>query len=264
MNVENTGQYVKSQDELDEMVFKTNQQEIAISGCYNGPMVEDCYDFIPSPDIAEYCESKNSQFTQLDMAIIIAVSEKPQAEKHAAWRRLIEGYADRPIPGNGWFEARDSLHNYLKERIKHEERGDEADDFIESLFIHLPVPFKKGDILTMPCGKPGVLVMLPHWFDGKPVTYQELVDGPAPSYEMCASFYFFDDEGIRTRDHTWPNSLYFLRYHKDDLRGHDQFLTKLSYYCTLNEEELLEEIVQLTQHVTVSEIIEMRSYRRLS
>ena len=105
-----------------EIMRKIKEQEIG----NNSPIVEDCYDFIPSPDIAEYCKRNNEQFTQLHMAIIIAVSENPQAEKHAAWRRLIEGYADRPIPGNRMFEARDSLHNYLAERIKLEEQGGEV------------------------------------------------------------------------------------------------------------------------------------------
>lgn len=81
------------------------------------------YEFFHSPDIAAHCQSINHQFSPLDMAIMVCLSEKKTLrEKHAAYRQIIDEYPDMPIHRSVNFAARDSLHDYLRELIAYEEK----------------------------------------------------------------------------------------------------------------------------------------------
>ena len=44
----------------------------------------DIYGFMNSPDIAEHCRSIGHEFSPLDMAVLVAMSEKTIKEKHEA------------------------------------------------------------------------------------------------------------------------------------------------------------------------------------
>jgi len=50
------------------------------------------------------------------------------AERHAAWKEIMDVYPDRPIPASSGFEANDSLHAYLRVLIALEKRV--AEDFL--------------------------------------------------------------------------------------------------------------------------------------
>jgi hypothetical protein len=78
------------------------------------------YDFINSPDVAEYCQSIEHVFNSLEMAVIVALSRKTMKEKHAAWREIFTQYPDMPISERPRFSAQESLHGYLRELIAHE------------------------------------------------------------------------------------------------------------------------------------------------
>ena len=78
------------------------------------------YDFINSPDVAEYCQSIEHVFNSLEMAVIVALSRKTMKEKHAAWREIFTQYPDMPISERPWFSAQESLHGYLRELVAHE------------------------------------------------------------------------------------------------------------------------------------------------
>ena len=80
------------------------------------------YNFLVSPDIAAFCEKIGHVFNPLEMAVIIALSEKPIKEKHAAWREIIADYPDMPIHATLHLNARDSLHDFLRELIEHEQK----------------------------------------------------------------------------------------------------------------------------------------------
>ena len=80
------------------------------------------YDYFESPDIAKHCQSINHEFSPLDMAVIVDRSGKPLKDKHSAYRAIITDYHDMPIHESLNFEAKDSLHNYLRELISRNER----------------------------------------------------------------------------------------------------------------------------------------------
>ena len=191
------------------------------------------YDFIPSSDIADYCRDIAYSFSPIDMAVIIAISEKTTPEKHAAWQVIINDYPDMPIHGNEVMKPKESLQDYLQARITREEQGFEDDDAedIELLFIHLPVPFKRNDLLTMPCGNPGVLYHLTHWWNGPRFKYKDFVSGKTGAFwDMAASFYFIDINGNLVLDHTDPNSLYDLTYYHKNPEGKHSVLSNLSVH----------------------------------
>ena len=80
------------------------------------------YDFFNSPDVAEYCQSIGHKFNGLESAIMINRSTKRTlAEKHAAYRTIIEEYPDMEIPENSDRYYVKSLHKALEINIKHEE-----------------------------------------------------------------------------------------------------------------------------------------------
>ena len=80
------------------------------------------YDFFISPDIIAHCEKIGHVFNSLEMAVIIANSEKTIKEKHAAWREIIAGYPDMPVHESLNFKAKESLHDFLREFITWEEK----------------------------------------------------------------------------------------------------------------------------------------------
>ena len=82
------------------------------------------YDYFISKSIADYCQSIGHEFDPLEMAVIVAISDKTILEKHAAWREIIAGYTDMPIPthNNTGFAARESLHEYLQGYISWEKK----------------------------------------------------------------------------------------------------------------------------------------------
>jgi hypothetical protein len=101
------------------------------------------YDFFHSPDIAAHCKKINHVFSPLDMAIIVALSDKPLKEKHAAYRHIIAEYPDMPIHENRNFKAQPSLREYLRGLIERDEREIEA--FLtpeEGAFYRLRVQFR--------------------------------------------------------------------------------------------------------------------------
>ena len=80
------------------------------------------YDYFCSRDLAAYCRKINKVWNTFEMAVIIARSNHPMAEKHKAWRGLIEHYHDMPAPRNWHQNHFDSIHKKLVEIIDYEER----------------------------------------------------------------------------------------------------------------------------------------------
>jgi len=105
------------------------------------------YNFFHSPDIAEHCRKTGHIFSPLDMAIIVAISDKPLKEKHAAYKTIIAEYPDMPIHGSLNFKAKPSFHEYLRELIEFEER--QLDEFFtpeENTFCRLNVWCRCNDV----------------------------------------------------------------------------------------------------------------------
>lgn len=82
----------------------------------------DIYNFLCSSDIADHCRNIGHTFSPLDMAVLVAMSDKTIKEKHEAWREIIADYPDMPIHDTLNFDARESLYEYLRELIAYEEK----------------------------------------------------------------------------------------------------------------------------------------------
>jgi hypothetical protein len=277
------------------------------------------YSYLASPNIAAHCERIGHVFNPLEMAVIVAHSEKTMKEKHSAWREIIAEYPDMPIHDSLNFHARESLHEYLRELIALEEKRMEiffaADagavysfrvlwqrewsdryagaystfekawaallenwdldvdrpesvkivkthldtednteaylgrngellnlyvsgnisgerehlDDLDMIFMHLPVPFEEGDIVTIENGKPGVLVNIPQWDKYGPKYEERLAGKSSDGSDMTASCYFTGEDGRLIQD-VWPYGLWKLRYFNGELTNRDRFLKYLSQY----------------------------------
>jgi len=291
----------KTEKQLSATRAKTLSQEVI---SFNGGLRNmNIYSYIISPDIADHCQKIGHVFNSLEMAVIIAISEKTIKEKHAAWREIIADYPDMPIHDSLNFDARKSLHDFLKELITWEEKcitdfyatGDDVvfrprvrssyrsdygcyrtvekaleaignidttelivdketigapkyceahfnsdaemiglygyDDCpgeLRMIFIHIPVPFEKGDLLEHD-GKPYVLEDLPHWFTDPNISviYEKMLAGDADGTDMVAYTYSLY-RGQLARDHV--PIYYYLKYFRGELQDKEKILHYVSSY----------------------------------
>ena len=82
----------------------------------------DIYSFIASKDIADHCRKIEHQFTPLEQAVLVNLSEKTIREKHEAFLWLVENTPDCEVPERmncKYFESLHALRQYLQE-----EKGD--------------------------------------------------------------------------------------------------------------------------------------------
>ena len=114
----------------------------------------DIYNFIRSRDVAEYCRKIGKKWDTCEMAAIIDRSYRPLVEKHAAWQELIDEYPDMPytlcmVDSVCLLDSAykiDSIHERLRELI--DEKPDSSKGrLLDEIFVDIPIPFKKGDIL---------------------------------------------------------------------------------------------------------------------
>ena len=83
----------------------------------------DIYSFLNSRDVAAHCREINKVWNAFEMAVIIARSSCPMADKHAAWRELIADSPDMATLANMHYKSYDSLHRKLTELVDYEERA---------------------------------------------------------------------------------------------------------------------------------------------
>ncbi|GHV41824.1 hypothetical protein FACS189490_09490 [Clostridia bacterium] len=296
----------------------------------------DIYEFFRSSDIAEHCKAINHEFSPLDMAIIVYLSDKPIKRKHEAYRQIISEHPDTPIHKSLNFDARESLHEYLRELISREERAiacltqpedgaffltqahfndghfvklsevfstfeqadttlrkwwdwDEAEilferiykvclnrehsgelvntyfelnkngeifdfafwekegsffdtDTLDMIYFHLPVPFRKGDLVTYTYKYKGegphVLKWLPHWRNEENKGYEDYISGKrGDGSDMYPILYSMDDGELTVTDGGFPLT-WMLCYYKCELEGENRFLKHLSEYIKNGDENL--------------------------
>jgi len=81
------------------------------------------YDFFNSPDVAEYCKSIGHKFNAVESAVMVSQSKRRTlAEKHAAYRTIIEEYPDMEIPQGHTHTGHKSFRKALKKYISIEEK----------------------------------------------------------------------------------------------------------------------------------------------
>jgi len=81
----------------------------------------DIYSFLNSKDIADHCRKINHTWNPFEMAVIIGISIRPMADRHVAWRELIDHYPEMATPKGYHHESYPSLHEKLAEAIEYEE-----------------------------------------------------------------------------------------------------------------------------------------------
>lgn len=83
----------------------------------------DIFRFVNSKDIRNHLRKINYKFNSLEAAwIIYQCSSASLNEKHDAWQKLIETMPDQPIKERNHTKAFDSLHRFLTEYMKMENR----------------------------------------------------------------------------------------------------------------------------------------------
>ena len=275
------------------------------------------YSFLRSTDISAHCEKIRHEFNPLEMAVVVAISNKPITKKHEAWQWIVENFADSPVRDYNCFDARESLHDFLLERIAWEKEqlakfnasqtgtvfrpylyrgyhdrdndlgcystieksmdairdelddregripfthariykdytdsgdagewvrlnmqnkitdfswsspGDSLDD-ISEIFIHIPLPFEKGDLVELtgyPEAGPYILMGLPHWHKN----YSKWVSGDKIAHrtDMMAWVYYMDDDG-QLKYNDCPFFLDEMKFYKGTLKGYGRFLRYFS------------------------------------
>ena len=105
---------------------------------------------------------------------------------------------------------------------------------LDRKFIHIPMPFRAGDIVMGRDGQPRVLTYLPHWeakymedekvkYSGNNSRWFKASDGS----DMLGEYYWFED-GSLICDHG-PPYFYELMYYRGALTGENRFLSYLSH-----------------------------------
>jgi hypothetical protein len=107
---------------------------------------------------------------------------------------------------------------------------------LDLIFIDVPVPFVKGDIVAIKgTNTPYVLDMMPQ-FDKR---YPDHVSGKlGDGSDFMMSGYSYDEEFALYCDHTNPNDGWRVEYYRGDLTGRDKFLKYLSEYIKSGDKAL--------------------------
>jgi hypothetical protein len=103
----------------------------------------------------------------------------------------------------------------------------EIGDELHYAFIHLPVPFEKGDIVSDGRGFPMVLVSLNAWT--KEWCEEMLAGNSLDGSDQCGLAFASDSFFGHPANHEHPCT-YHLEYYKKELQGQDRFLKAFSQY----------------------------------
>jgi len=75
----------------------------------------DIYSFMNSYEIAEHCRSIGHEFTTLEMAFIVYLSDETLTERHKAWQWIIDTQPDIELPERHNMNHYDCLHIFLRD-----------------------------------------------------------------------------------------------------------------------------------------------------
>ncbi|MCL2153155.1 MAG: hypothetical protein FWH57_09415 [Oscillospiraceae bacterium] len=109
-------------------------------------------------------------------------------------------------------------------------------DLLSDIFVHIPVPFEKGDLVTMDIDKPRVLVWTPQW-GGTRHPSEDCLSGHQSygSYIFAQCYYFDNDHLILDYIKYKPLN---LQYFKGELEGQERFLEYLSKYMKAKDDNI--------------------------
>lgn len=100
-------------------------------------------------------------------------------------------------------------------------------EILNLTFVDIPIPFEKGDIVTVHGKIPAVLYDMVHWHGD----YQNRVErNYSNGWDNCASCYLIAEDGKLTHCAGAPFLTQELRYYRGELKGKEKFLEYVSYY----------------------------------
>ena len=191
----------------------------------------------------EYYRQSDCLYSSIDKALkALEDYRKRENRDYQPWANIFKVWIDREeyyigefnrdgqlldisstVVGTGWKSSNSETYCYP--------------DKLGDIFIDLPVPFKKGDIVTKSDNKPRVLINIPHWYKGKR-SYKDFVSGKiGDGSDMLGDYYYIGDDGTLERDHG-IGDLYQIRYFTDELQGQERFLKYLSRYIKSKDESI--------------------------
>ena len=86
-------------------------------------MTLDIYNYFNSNDVAAHCKKVGKTWNTLEMAVIIYLcSKKKLSDKHAAYRELLSGFPDMPLPKSCRYDDGLNIRSYLLLVLQREER----------------------------------------------------------------------------------------------------------------------------------------------
>ncbi len=107
---------------------------------------------------------------------------------------------------------------------------EEGPDLPDMLYFDLPVPFKKGDLVTTTDGVPRILVWLPHWLDSPRRRYEDYVTGKRGDGSDMNGTVCYIEDGTLCYDSGPPHMIWRMQYFHGELQPSDAFLKYLSAY----------------------------------
>lgn len=162
---------------------------------------------------------------------------------------------DKEIIDTG--ESRSISFNSNREIIGYANIGPGSPDTLDDIFIDLPVPFKRGDIVEC-CDFRFVVDSLPHFDDGRGKKYEEYLIGKYNDRsDMIGWGLFVDDNGILYGDHTGTYDSY--QYYRGKLKGKERLLHYVSLFIQGKKREIdLPELLTMQCRIMLEELLANR------
>ncbi len=193
------------------------------------------YEFIDSKAIREHLNGIDYKYTSLEASYIVWQSKKHSAvEKYSVWEYIMQNMSDFKLTGwnENFFELLSKYIEIDKEIIKMKIPSSKCRSILcendyhiykifYSLYINIPTPFRKGDILATNDGKPFIFM---------PRHTVKTNDAEKGWYDMCPRGYMLI-EGKNTIEIRLMEETYLtFDYYKQELKEKERILKLLSDY----------------------------------
>lgn len=199
------------------------------------------YDFINSKSIKEYLKKTEYNFNSLEATYIVWQSQKhSKKERYCAWEWIIHNMNDYELTNlsKGLFEAlkqymtidkklteKKISPSYARERLGADDNA--IYSMFNSMWINIPTPFTKGDIVSHSDGIPIVLIQK----CGRERTINKFeCENGQTWYDMIPHGYIFDKRKNAVQYVVAEESYLSLDYYEGQLQDGSKILLLLSNY----------------------------------
>lgn len=193
------------------------------------------YEFIDSKSIRENLKEIEYKYTSLEASYIVWQSKKHSAvEKYSAWEYIMQNMSDFKLTGwrENFFELLSKYIEIDKKIIKMEippskcrsvlcENDYNIYEIFYSLYVNIPTPFRKGDILATNDGKPFLFL---------PRDTGESNDAERGWDDMCPRGYMLIEDKNTIEIRSMTETYLAFDYYNIELKGKERILKLLSNY----------------------------------